>query len=251
MFETSVVKAHAIAARRRAGLFTMSIGFHSMIAVAAIAMTVQTSRFPNNAPRQMASFSDIMPAVEPPLPKGNPEAPRTPDPKPQQPAQPQQQTAPQVPQQETAPNPNQVPDHATQLTSDGNSNPGTATPGTEPWGVPDGKKGGLDIGQVPQTHAEPPVYKPVGDVHAARVLTRVEPVYPRLALTNRVGGVVKLQCIIDKNGNISAPEIVFSSFAAFNQPVLDALRRWTFAPGTLHGEPVDTYFELTITFQPK
>jgi hypothetical protein len=30
--------------------------------------------------------------------------------------------------------------------------------------------------------------------------------------------------------------------------VLDALQQWTFAPGTLHGQPVDTYFELTITF---
>jgi hypothetical protein len=37
----------------------------------------------------------------------------------------------------------------------------------------------------------------------------------------------------------------------FNQPVIDALRQWTFAPGTLHGSPVDTYFELTITFTPR
>jgi len=252
MFETSVVKAHAIAAQRRAGLFTVSVGFHSMIAVAAIAMSVQTSHFPINSPRQMASFNEILPTVEPPLPKGNPAAPRTPQPPQQQPAAPKQQTAPQVSQPETAPN--NIPDHTTPLTSDNGTNPGPASNSDEPWGVPHGVKDAPDLGQsLPNANVDvPPVYHPgTGDVHAARVLTRVEPAYPRIAVISRVAGVVRVECIIDKNGRVSSPRILSSSFAAFDQPVLDALQRWTFAPGTLHGQPVDTYFELTITFQPK
>ncbi len=251
MFETSVVKAHAIAARRRAGLFTMSIGFHSMIAVAAIAMSVQTSKFPLEAPRQMASFKEILPVSDPPLPKGNPAAPRTPEPQPQA-AVPKQQTAPQVPQPDAAPQ--TIPDHATALPFDGSSTPGSGTPGTgTKFGVPDGSDDGVDIGQsVPQTPAvATTVYRAVGDVRPARVLSRVEPLYPRAALTAHIAGVVRVECIIDRNGHVSSPRIISSSFGAFDQPVLDALQRWTFTPGTLHGEPVDTYFELTITFRPR
>jgi TonB family protein len=40
-----------------------------------------------------------------------------------------------------------------------------------------------------------------------------------------------------------------STFAAFNQPAIDAVTHWRFAPGTYRGQVVDTYFELTIRFK--
>ncbi|HJW94248.1 MAG TPA: TonB family protein [Thermoanaerobaculia bacterium] len=248
MFETSTIKARAIAAPRRAGLLSMSIAFHSLIGVAAVAMSIQTGSFPLDAPRQMSAI--IMPVAAPPLPRGNPDVPRNPQPKPQQQAAPRNvQTAPAP---ETTPS--KIPDNTTPLASNDNSVPtdGNGTNTGEKWGVPDGDKHGIDVGQpiTPQTLPATPTgpLVAVGDVHAARVLSRVEPKFPAMALKIHMSGVVRVHCIIDKQGNISDPRIVSSTFPAFNQPVLDALQQWTFAPGTLHGQPVDTYFELTITF---
>jgi len=252
MFETSVVNARAIAAPAKAGVLSMSIAFHSLAAAAAITMSVQSWSFPVDAPRQMAMFQ-MTPVVE--LPKGNPNAPRDQQPKPPQP-QPAQhaQTAPQLPQPDTAPN--QIPSNTTPVASTDTAGPGNGdgrdTSGQ--WGVPDGSEHGIDIGQpVDQTPVALPggPLTPGGDVRAARVLSRVEPKYPGLAIKTRTAGVVKVQCVIGKDGKISNPEIISSSFPLFNQPVIDALRQWTFAPGTLHGQPVDTYFELTITFTPR
>ncbi len=252
MFETSVVNARAIAAPAKAGVLSMSIAFHSLAAAAAITMSVQSWSFPVDAPRQMAMFQ-MTPVVD--LPKGNPDAPRNQAPKPPQP-QPAQhaQTAPQLPQPDTAPN--QIPSNTTPVASNDAALPGTGdghdTSGQ--WGVPDGNENAVDIGQplvqVPVATPSGPLV-PGGDVRAARVLSRVEPKYPGLAIKTRTAGVVKVQCVIGKDGKISNPEIISSSFPLFNQPVIDALRQWTFAPGTLHGQPVDTYFELTITFTPR
>ena len=252
MFETSVVNARAIAAPRRAGVLTMSIAFHSFVAAAAIAMSVQTSRFPVDSPRQMELFREVIPVVEPPAPKGNPDAPRNQAQQPP-PAQ-RQQTAPAQPQADTTPT--VIPDNTTPVASNDTAGPGIGNgPATgERWGRPDGDPNMPDVGQsldTPPAAAPTGPLVPIGEVRAARVLTRVEPKYPGIALKTRTPGLVKVQCIIDKNGNLSDPQIVSSTFPVFNQPVIDALRQWTFAPGTLHGQPVDTYFELTIRFTPR
>jgi len=251
MFETSVINARVIAAPAKAGVLSMSIAFHSLVAAAAVTMSIQSWSFPVDAPRQMAMFQ-MTPVVE--LPKGNPDAPRNQQPKPPQP-QPAQhaQTAPQLPQPDTAPT--QIPSNTTPVASNdtlpGNGD-GHDTGGQ--WGVKDGNENVVDIGQplvqVPVAAPSGPLV-PGGDVRSARVLSRVEPRYPGVAVKGRIAGVVKVQCVIGKDGRISNPEIISSSFPLFNQPVIDALRQWTFAPGTLHGQPVDTYFELTITFTPR
>jgi outer membrane biosynthesis protein TonB len=45
--------------------------------------------------------------------------------------------------------------------------------------------------------------------------------------------------------------VIRSSFAIFDEPALTALRQWKFAPGVLHGHAVETWFELTVAFQPR
>jgi TonB family protein len=60
---------------------------------------------------------------------------------------------------------------------------------------------------------------------------------------------VIVECIIDKTGHIRDAHVVGSNFGAFERPALDAVQQWLFAPGTLHGEPVDTIFDLTVKFE--
>jgi protein TonB len=113
-----------------------------------------------------------------------------------------------------------------------------------PTGVPWGEPGGLDVNPAPTVPL--PV---IGDVKAPVVIRRITPEYPRIALQARRNGWVIVECIIDKSGHIRDARVVGSNFGAFEQPALDAVQQWLFAPGTLHGEAVDTIFDLTVKFE--
>ena len=89
----------------------------------------------------------------------------------------------------------------------------------------------------------------IGEVKAPVVIRRVLPEYPRVAVLGRINGWVIVECIIDKTGHIRDAKVLKSSFAAFERPALDAVQEWVFSPGTLHGQAVDTIFDLTVTFQ--
>src|SRR5258708_4876646 len=125
-------------------LITMSIAFHSFVAAAAVAMSIQTSSIPMNTPRQMEMLQEVLPVVLPP--QGNPDAPRNPQPQ-QPPAAQHEQTAPQQPPQDVTPNqiPNSVPTVGTTDTAGQGNTDGRDTHGQ--WGVPDGDKHGVDTGQ--------------------------------------------------------------------------------------------------------
>jgi periplasmic protein TonB len=253
MFETSVVRVRAAAAPRRVGLLSASVAFHTLAAVSAVVLSVASTSFPRNAPNQFELFRVSAPL--PPMPQGDPNAPRH---QVQQPVQkPQQPQAPRTPQ--AAP-PESAPAQIPQTTQPLPQSTGAATdtggpigPGSgAKWGDPNGDPNAIDVGQTQPAIAQPSTpsgpLMPVGDVHSARVLHRVDPVYPRLAIAGHMTGVVVVRCVIDKDGRPSNIEIDRSTSPIFNQSAVDAVRQWTFAPGTLHGTPVDTYFELTITF---
>ncbi|HEV7922332.1 MAG TPA: TonB family protein [Thermoanaerobaculia bacterium] len=254
MFETSVVQVREVAAERRFGLLSASIAAHSFIVVALIASSLSAINFPAHAPNQMELFRAVeLPPV--PIQKGRPDG--------GQQKQPEQKPAvatPQKPTDVTAPR--TTPDRVTALqppsAASTDTNPGTPSAGsgdgtgtnTGPVGDPNGIQGGLPI--VPEAVIPPPaptqIFRAVGEVKPATVLYRVSPSYPAMAARAGISGVVVVECIIGSDGTIRDPHVVRSSFAAFNQPAMDAVSQWRFAPGTLHGSAVDTYFELTVTF---
>ena len=118
----------------------------------------------------------------------------------------------------------------------------------EPWGSPEGVRDGppATTAEVEQTA---PLPAGVGDVKAPVVLHRVTPLYPRAAMLIHLNGFVIVECIIDRTGVVRDAKVVKSSSGLFEQAALDAVQQWQFAPGSLHGKPVDTIFDLTVTFQ--
>lgn len=257
MFETAVVREHAIPADRRAGLVTLSIALHSLVAIGAIAMALTNLQFPKHAPNQLALFQST-PMVElPPPPKGKPDG--SGDGKPKAAAPVPVRPMPPQPQQPLAPS--NVPDAIPQAqppAGDADLSATTARTDTgsgERRGTPDGDENAIDVGQplvpaTPVANDGTPLFIR-GDVKAPVIIQRVDPVYPEVARRARISGVVHLLCIIDKQGHIRDAQVVRSSFGGFEQPALDAVQRWRFVAGSLHGQPVDTYFELTITFTMK
>lgn len=246
MFETAVVRERG-AARRRYGLLTMSLAAHTLVVAGIVAASVASVSFPKRAPKEMPAFS-LLRAVSLPLPRGNPSGTT---------ASVQRGAAPRTATPAAAVTaPVAVPDSLSpaQAGSPDASGSGVADSPGGRYGAEDGDENGIDAGQPASGSADGSpgtTYAPGGEVRAAMALQRVEPEYPRAALFGRIAGVVVLRCVIGKNGEVRDAEVVRSSFAAFDRPALDALRQWRFAPGSLHGRPVDTWFELTIRFAPR
>lgn len=88
-----------------------------------------------------------------------------------------------------------------------------------------------------------------GDVKAPVVINRVEPLYPEEARKARITGIVIVEAIIDRNGVVKNVSVLKPLPFGLDQAALDAVRQWTFRPGTLNGAPVDVIFNLTVNFK--
>src|SRR6266705_885078 len=81
----------------------------------------------------------------------------------------------------------------------------------------------------------------------AKIIERVEPVYPPLARQTRVQGTVRLHAIIAIGGSIEELEVI-SGHPLLIQPALDAVRRWRYAPTVLNGQPVEVDTTIDVIF---
>ncbi|HYK00475.1 MAG TPA: TonB family protein [Thermoanaerobaculia bacterium] len=252
MFETSVVRTQAQAAKGRFSLLTISFIAHSAVVIGAIAVSIASVDFPTNAPDEFAQAPVFMPVRIPP-PLGNPNGGAT---KPQPAAQPAV-TPPQQPNQITAPAviPPDIP------TVDAPSNgPATTTGGDSignvpgPIGDPDGDAnsvaGDPNALLLPATK-QPPVEEKIYEVHEVKapvLLHRVAPPYPQKLVSTRKKATVVVRCIIDRNGHVRDPQILRPDLPPFNAAVIDAVQQWRYTPGSRNGVAVETYLSVTVVF---
>ena len=90
-----------------------------------------------------------------------------------------------------------------------------------------------------------------GDVNPPIATNRVEPVYTEVARKARVEGLVIVETIIDRNGNVTDVRVLKGLPMGLDQSAIDAVRRWKFKPGTLNGQAVPVIFTLTVNFKMK
>jgi protein TonB len=76
----------------------------------------------------------------------------------------------------------------------------------------------------------------------------VPPVYPSELRKDGVSGIVTVKCTIDEQGNVTDPEVAKSTNPAFDEPALDALRKWKFKPAQMDGKPVPQKVSIPIKF---
>jgi protein TonB len=127
--------------------------------------------------------------------------------------------------------------------------------GGVPGGVAGGSMGGVLGGVIGGMGTAPPPPRPHqtgplrvgGNVQAARIVNRVQPVYPPLARQTRISGTVRLHAIIGKNGTIESLEVM-SGHPLLQQAALDAVRQWRYQPTLLNGEPVDVDTTIDVIF---
>jgi protein TonB len=89
-----------------------------------------------------------------------------------------------------------------------------------------------------------------GDIKEPKKIKHVAPVYPEIAMSAGVQGVVILELIIDPNGDVSDARVL-RSIALLDQAALDAVMQWRFTPTLLNGNPVSVVMTVTVNFSLK
>jgi TonB family protein len=104
--------------------------------------------------------------------------------------------------------------------------------------------------QILAPGAQPPVPQTIkvgGNVQAVMVLKRVTPVYPELAKSAGVEGVVHLAVVIAKDGTIQEIHALGGP-ALLMMPAMDAVKQWVYRPTLLNGQPVQVETTVDVNF---
>jgi protein TonB len=87
-----------------------------------------------------------------------------------------------------------------------------------------------------------------GEVVPPELITKVQPVYPEIARKARVQGVVIVEAIIDKQGNVVEGRILRGLPMGVSEAAVAAIHKWKYRPAILNGRPVSVYLTVTVTF---
>jgi protein TonB len=75
----------------------------------------------------------------------------------------------------------------------------------------------------------------------------VRPVYPAIAQSARVQGVVIVEATIGPDGRVAEAKVL-RSIPLLDAAALDAVKQWTFTPTLLNGTAVPVIMTVTVNF---
>jgi protein TonB len=110
--------------------------------------------------------------------------------------------------------------------------------------------GGITGGVPEAAPPPPPPVAPVrvgGNIKAPTKTKNVNPVYPPIAQSARVQGVVIIEATIGPDGRVKDAKVL-RSIPLLDQAALDAVKQWTFTPTLLNGVPVPVIMTVTVNF---
>jgi protein TonB len=250
MFEQEAL-ASDFAAKRLWSTCVGLTGEALLLACAALAPLVS----PQALPHSRAIMAWLLPATPPPPPPAAGNAAKA------RPERPPVERLQSVPGRLVAPA--TIPQKAAVIIDEPLGSPEYGVPGGSYLGERNGVPGGmlksiLDAVPAPAVEAAPvAAAKPIpmapkqvtvgGRVEMARLIHRVEPLYPPLARQMHVSGVVELVGIIAINGRIRELKLMNGN-PLLAPSALDAVRQWVYEPTLLNGEPVELVATISVTF---
>lgn len=83
-----------------------------------------------------------------------------------------------------------------------------------------------------------------------RAVYQGAPLYPSEMRGKKLEGVVTLIFVVDSDGKVLNPRVEKSSHSAFENPALNAVKKWKFEPGLRGGERVPCKMRVPIRFPP-
>ena len=124
-------------------------------------------------------------------------------------------------------------------------------------GVVGGIVGGVVGGVMPTAPPPPPPpppppapAKPVrvgGDIAEPRLVHRVNPEYPSIAISARKEGVVILEATVGADGTVDQVKVLRSE-PLLNKAAVDAVKQWRYAPLQLNGQAHPFILTVTVSF---
>jgi periplasmic protein TonB len=130
-------------------------------------------------------------------------------------------------------------------------------PGGVEGGIPGGVVGGVVGGLPSDIPAPPPPPPPAqprapirvgGQVQAPALVKRVEPVYPDIAVSARIRGVVILEANVDKDGRVVEVKVLRTANVLLDAAAITAVRQWQYRPLILNGLPEPFVLTVVLTF---
>jgi TonB family protein len=88
-----------------------------------------------------------------------------------------------------------------------------------------------------------------GGAKAPRAIFTPEPEYSEEARRERFQGIVVLNVVVDKAGNISRIKLVRSLGHGLDQKAMEKVASWRFDPGTHNGEPAAVEMNIEVDFR--
>src|SRR5262245_38146602 len=119
-------------------------------------------------------------------------------------------------------------------------------------GIPGGTIGGV-VGGLPEAPPPPPPPPPQAPVRVGGAIKQptktkhVPPVYPPIAQSARVSGVVIIEATIGADGKVKDAKVL-KSIPLLDQAALDAVKQWVFTPTLLNNVPVPVIMTVTVNF---
>ena len=86
-----------------------------------------------------------------------------------------------------------------------------------------------------------------GNVQQAKLIMQPRPAYPPLAKQARISGVVRLNAIIGKEGNVVNLSVI-SGHPLLIPPSLEAVQQWVYQKTLLNGEPVEVSTQIDVNY---
>lgn len=111
-------------------------------------------------------------------------------------------------------------------------------------GVPGGVVGGVTGGVA---GGVPGAIRVGGNIKPPTQLNKVAPVYPQIAQSARVQGIVILEALIDTEGKVTDAKVL-RSIPLLDQAAIDAVRQWQYTPTLMNGVPTPVIMTVTVTF---
>ena len=84
----------------------------------------------------------------------------------------------------------------------------------------------------------------------SKLLKKVDPVYPELALRARLEGVVRLSLMINAKGEVTDVKIIGGGYPPLQPAAAEAARQWRYSPWLdENGNPVPVTTTASVTFK--
>ncbi len=85
------------------------------------------------------------------------------------------------------------------------------------------------------------------EVQSAKLIKKVDPVYPPLAKAARIQGTVQFTALIGKDGKVQNLTLVRGHPLLVNA-AKEAVLQWEYEPTVIDGKPVEVITDVTVTF---